>query len=222
MRNQKLPFILFATGVATVIFAICWSLYALGEVGQLVGPKGLRPNNSFHCLAGFWGNCELLGPAHAEKGTLAYSPWAFWIGIAAIIASFWLNLRKRDDAETWPERLQHLLIPVDRVSAFVGQTFAWSILLLTFAVTYEVFSRYVLGRPTDWAFDASYILYGMLFIMSGAYAMSRNAHVRGDFLYRSWSERNQARMDLLLYFLFFFPGIIASSMPAMALPRSHG
>ena len=209
MRNEKLPFVLFAAGVALVIFAICWSLYALGEVGQLVGPKGLRPNNSFHCLAGFWGNCELLGPAHAEKGTLAYSPWTLWLGVAAIIASFWLNLRKRNDVETWPERLQHLLIPVDRVSAFVGQTFAWSILLLTFAVSYEVFSRYVLGRPTDWAFDASYILYGTLFIMAGAYAMSRNAHVRGDFLYRAWSERNQARMDLLLYFLFFFPGIIA-------------
>ena len=63
--------------------------------------------------------------------------------------------------------------------------------------------------PTTWAFDASYILYGALFIMAGAYALSRNAHVRGDFLYRAWPPRRQALMDLVLYFLFFFPGIIA-------------
>ena len=65
------------------------------------------------------------------------------------------------------------------------------------------------GAPTTWAFDASYILYGALFIMAGAYALSRNAHVRGDFLYRTWRPRTQAGMDLVLYFLFFFPGIIA-------------
>ena len=209
MQRDRLPFFLFAAGVALVILAICWSLYAYGEVGQMVGPKGLRPANSFHCLMGFGGTCDLLTAAHAEKGTTAYTPLIFWAGLAAIVASFYLNLRKQSADESWTTRLQRLLIPVDRISTFVGQFFAWSILLLTFAVSYEVFSRYVLGRPTDWAFDASYILYGTLFIMAGAYAMCRNAHVRGDFLYRAWSERNQARMDLLLYFLFFFPGIIA-------------
>ena len=133
----------------------------------------------------------------------------FWAGVAAVIASFVVNLLPRVPSEPWGIRLQRLLLPVDRVSTFVGQFFAWSIVLLTFAVSYEVFSRYVLGRPTDWAFDASYILYGTLFIMAGAYALSRNAHVRGDFLYRAWRPRTQAWMDLVLYFLFFFPGIIA-------------
>lgn len=209
MNNRHLPFILFAGGVALLIISIFWSLYALGEVGQIVGSKGLRPNNSFHCVMGFGGNCDLLAPAHAQKGTTPYSPFTFWAGVLAIAASFWLNVRKQSPDEEWDTRLQRLLIPVDRVSTYVGQFFAWSILLLTFAVSYEVFSRYVLGRPTDWAFDASYILYGALFIMAGAYALSRNAHVRGDFIYRAWSNRTQARMDLLLYFLFFFPGIIA-------------
>ena len=65
------------------------------------------------------------------------------------------------------------------------------------------------GAPTDWAFDASYMLYGTLFMMAGAYALSRNGHVRGDFIYRSWSPRRQAGMDLLLYLLFFFPGMLA-------------
>ena len=209
MRRDWLAFFLFAAGVALVIVAIFWSLYAYGLVGQMVGSKGLRPANSFHCLMLSGGTCDLLSAAHAEKGTIAYTPLVFWAGVVAVIASFVVNLLPQFPGEPWGIRLQRLLIPVDRVSTFVGQFFAWSILLLTFAVSYEVFSRYVFRRPTDWAFDASYILYGMLFIMAGAYALSRNAHVRGDFLYRAWRPRTQARMDLLLYVLFFFPGIIA-------------
>ena len=96
-----------------------------------------------------------------------------------------------------------------RLSAAVGKTYAWCILVLTFTTSYEVFARYMFLAPTDWAFDASYMLYGTLFMMAGAYALSRNAHVRGDFLYRAWPPRRQAGMDLVLYFLFFFPGMIA-------------
>ncbi len=209
MKRDWLAVFIFAAGVALVIAAIFWSLYAYGLVGQMVASKGLRPANSFHCLVLFGGDCDLLAEAHAAKGTISYSPLMFWTGIALVIASFSLNLLPQVPGERWGIRLQRLLIPVDRVNTFVGQAFAWSILLLTFAVSYEVFSRYVLGAPTDWAFDASYILYGTLFIMAGAYALSRNAHVRGVFLYRSWRPRTQARMDLVLYFLFFFPGIIA-------------
>ena len=88
------------------------------------------------------------------------------------------------------------------------------------AVSYEVFSRYVLGTPTSWAFDASYILYGALFIMAGPYALARNAHVRGDFLYREWPVQRQATMDLALYFLFFFPGIIALHLFRVRLCRA--
>ena len=91
----------------------------------------------------------------------------------------------------------------------VGHMFAWCVMLLMISTCYEVFMRYVLNSPTVWAFDMSYMLYGALFMMSGAYALSRGAHVRGDFLYRSWKPRNQAKMDLLLYFLFFFPAIFA-------------
>jgi TRAP-type mannitol/chloroaromatic compound transport system permease small subunit len=98
---------------------------------------------------------------------------------------------------------------VDQISTVVGKTAGWSILILTFTTAYEVFMRYVLGRPTEWAFDASYMLYGALFMLAGAYTLARNSHVRGDFLYRSWPVRKQASMDLTLYVLFFFPGILA-------------
>lgn len=98
---------------------------------------------------------------------------------------------------------------IDKLSTWVGKTFAWCILILTFTTSYEVFARYFFGAPTEWAFDASYILYGTLFMMAGAYALARNSHVRGDFLYRAWSPRTQAKWDLLLFILFFFPGMIA-------------
>jgi TRAP-type mannitol/chloroaromatic compound transport system permease small subunit len=103
----------------------------------------------------------------------------------------------------------HILFAVDRLSIFIGKLGSWSILALTLAVSFEVFSRYLLGAPTDWAFDASYMLYGTLFMLAGPYALSRNGHVRGDFLYRAWSPRRQAGTDLALYILFFFPGMLA-------------
>lgn len=98
---------------------------------------------------------------------------------------------------------------IDHLNTVVGQLFSWTILVLTLAVCYEVVARYFFHAPTNWAYDVSYMLYGTLFMMAGAYAMSRNGHVRGDFLYRQWAPRNQAWSDLILYFLFFFPGILA-------------
>jgi TRAP-type mannitol/chloroaromatic compound transport system permease small subunit len=98
---------------------------------------------------------------------------------------------------------------IDRINTAIGKAFGWYILILTFGVCYEVFVRYALRNPTIWAYDLSYNMYGALFIMAGAYTLSRNAHVRGDVVYRLMSERNQAIFDLALYFLFFFPGILA-------------
>ena len=105
--------------------------------------------------------------------------------------------------------MQSILLAVDRLNAFIGKAFAWCIVLLTLAISYEVFRRYVLRDPTTWAYDVSLMLYGALFMMAGAYTLSRNGHVRGDFLYRNWRPQTQAKSDLVLYFLFYFPGILA-------------
>ncbi len=98
---------------------------------------------------------------------------------------------------------------VDSFTAWVGKAFAWCILLLTFAVAYEVFVRYALRDPTSWAFDMSYMMYGTLFMMAGAYTLARDGHVRGDVLFRLWPPKVQATVELTLYILFFFPGILA-------------
>ena len=97
----------------------------------------------------------------------------------------------------------------DRVSEFFGKAFAWLIMAMAFGVGYEVFVRYALNAPTPWALDFSFIMYGTLFMMGGAYTLSRDGHVRGDFLFRLWKPGTQARVELVLYILFFFPGVTA-------------
>jgi TRAP-type mannitol/chloroaromatic compound transport system permease small subunit len=105
--------------------------------------------------------------------------------------------------------MQKLLLSVDKFSTWVGQTFAWLIVALTFLVTWEVYSRYVLGRPHAWAFDAMIMLYGTMFMMAGAYTLAKAGHVRGDVLYGFFPPRLQAAIDLTLYIVFFVPGVVA-------------
>lgn len=105
--------------------------------------------------------------------------------------------------------MQKLLLFVDKVSTFVGQAFSWLIVSLTLVITWEVFSRYALDRPHAWALDAMIMMYGTLFMMAGAYTLSKNGHVRGDVLYSFFMPRTQATLDLILYILFFIPGVIA-------------
>ncbi len=98
---------------------------------------------------------------------------------------------------------------IEGLSQWVGRAFGWCILILTLSVSYEVFVRYVLNAPTVWAFDMMVQMYGALFLMAGPYALAQDAHVRGDVLYRLFTVRWQARIDFVLYILFFFPGMMA-------------
>ena len=105
--------------------------------------------------------------------------------------------------------MQKLLLAIDRISTWVGQAFSWLIVVLTFLISWEVFSRYALDNPHPWAFDVMSMLYGSVFMMAGAYTLSKNGHVRGDVLYGFFPPRLQAGLDLTLYFLFFIPGVVA-------------
>jgi TRAP-type mannitol/chloroaromatic compound transport system permease small subunit len=105
--------------------------------------------------------------------------------------------------------IQLLLHTVDRISTFIGKAFAWLIVALMLLVVVEVFKRYALNAPTAWVFDVSNMLYGTLFMMGGAYTLAQDGHVRGDFLYGNFKPRTQASIDLVLYVVFFLPGIAA-------------
>jgi TRAP-type mannitol/chloroaromatic compound transport system permease small subunit len=105
--------------------------------------------------------------------------------------------------------VQRILHTADQISTWVGKAFAWLIVVLMLLVCAEVFKRYALNAPTAWIFDANNMLYGTLFMMGGAYTLAHDGHVRGDFFYGSLKPRTQASLDLVLYFMFFLPGIAA-------------
>ena len=105
--------------------------------------------------------------------------------------------------------MNKIILTIDQISKTVGHAFAWCIVILALGTCYEVFVRYALNNPTSWAFDLSYLMYGAVFYMAGAYTLSRGGHVRADMFYREWSVRTQAIVELVLYVLFFFPGILA-------------
>ncbi len=105
--------------------------------------------------------------------------------------------------------IQKLMHGVDSLSTWVGKAFAWLIVALMVMVVIEVFKRYILNMPTAWVFDVSNMMYGTLFMMCGAYALAQDGHVRGDFLYGNFKPRTQATLDLVLYAVFFLPGVLA-------------
>ena len=98
---------------------------------------------------------------------------------------------------------------IERLSIWIGRSFGWCILILTLSVAYEVFVRYVINAPTVWAFDMMVQMYGALFLVAGPYALAQDSHVRADVVYRFLQPRWQALVDVILYILFFFPGMIA-------------
>ena len=102
---------------------------------------------------------------------------------------------------------QQLLHAVDRFSTLIGKAFAWLIVALMLVVCAEVFKRYALNAPTAWIYDVNNMMYGTLFMMGGAYTLAQDGHVRGDFLYGNMKPRTQAWLDLVLFVLFFLPGV---------------
>ena len=97
---------------------------------------------------------------------------------------------------------------IDRNMLLTGKIVCWIIIPLIFAMVYEVIGRHFFNRPTLWSFDISRMLAGALFMLGAAYTLSKGIHIRADFLYRNWKVKNQAKVDLFLYLLFFFPGFI--------------
>jgi TRAP-type mannitol/chloroaromatic compound transport system permease small subunit len=96
---------------------------------------------------------------------------------------------------------------IDGLALWSGRLFCWLVLPLVFALTYEVFARYVFHAPTIWAYDAAYMLYGTHFMLGAAYTLYKGGHIRTDLFYQSWSVRTRGTVDATLYLLFFFPGI---------------
>jgi TRAP-type mannitol/chloroaromatic compound transport system permease small subunit len=101
--------------------------------------------------------------------------------------------------------LTRLLRLLDRVSGTTGAVAAWLVLPLIAASCYEVFSRYVLGAPTFWAFEVGYMVMGAHFLIGLAYTLREGEHVRVDFFYARASRKGQALIDTFTYAALLLP-----------------
>ena len=97
---------------------------------------------------------------------------------------------------------------IDSFSLWSGKFFAWLIIPMVAALTYEVVARYFFDAPTEWAYDMTFMLYGTHFMLGLAYTLQKKGHIRTDSFYGKWSVKTQGRVDTVCYLLFFFPGLI--------------
>jgi TRAP-type mannitol/chloroaromatic compound transport system permease small subunit len=118
------------------------------------------------------------------------------------------SARSDPRADEFPAALLRLVRVIDAISEWSGRLFAWMILPLVFALTYEVLARYIFNAPTIWAYDTSYMVYGSHFMLGAAYTLLKGGHIRTDIFYQNWSPRTQGAVDAVLYLLFFFPGML--------------
>ena len=110
--------------------------------------------------------------------------------------------------EDMPSWMASSIVNIDKFSKWVGNVVCWILMPLIFAMTYEVLARKLFLAPTIWAYDISRFLYGALFMLGAAYALSKGVHIRADFLYRNFKTKNQGKIDFWLYLLFYFPGLL--------------
>ena len=100
------------------------------------------------------------------------------------------------------------IIYIDKFNLLIGKIVSWTIVPLFLAMVYEVIARKFFLAPTMWAYDMSRFMYGGMFMLGAAYALSRGVHIRADFLYRNFKIKNQGLVDFWLYLIFYFPGLI--------------
>lgn len=106
-----------------------------------------------------------------------------------------------------PTALRRWITRIDQVGIWSGKLFAWLIIPMVAALAYEVAARYLFEKPTMWAYDVTFMLYGAHFMLGAAFTLQKGSHIRTDFIYRKWSERTQATVDLIIYLVCFFPGV---------------
>lgn len=101
--------------------------------------------------------------------------------------------------------LIRLALALERLSLGSGVIAALLIAPLVLATCIEVFSRYVLGSPTVWAYEIAYMGMGAHFLLGGAYTLMMRGHIRIDLIYAYYPERLKALFDLLGYALLILP-----------------
>ncbi|MBP5978610.1 MAG: TRAP transporter small permease subunit [Halomonas sp.] len=96
---------------------------------------------------------------------------------------------------------------IDALNEAFGRLIAPLIAIITLIVLFDIISRFVFGRPSDWAFDITKMLFGAHFMLMAAYGLRHHVHVEVDVLKRLLSRKKQAVLELVGYVVFFVPFI---------------
>jgi len=98
---------------------------------------------------------------------------------------------------------------IDRLSYFAGEFVAYWAVIAVFAYYFEVVARYVFNSPTIWVHEGMFLMFGMQYLIAGAYAAMTDAHVKVDVFYAEWSPLRKAVVDLFTsIFFFIFAGTL--------------
>jgi TRAP-type mannitol/chloroaromatic compound transport system permease small subunit len=98
-----------------------------------------------------------------------------------------------------------LIRTIDRWSDRIGYLVMLTFIPMILAAVYEVVARYVFSAPTSWSTDVTFMANGTMFMLGGAYALLKGAHVRTDIYWDTFTERTKGRIDLITYLVFFLP-----------------
>ncbi|MBD3609793.1 MAG: TRAP transporter small permease subunit [Gammaproteobacteria bacterium] len=149
--------------------------------------------------------------------------WLYWGWLAVMpLAIMWYMKRKgiSEEAELSPDEQLALDILAEEDPAIhdEGNKFTqildwmseksgvfvafWTVNAVVFYF-YEVVMRYLFNMPTIWVHEASYLLFGMQYLLAGAYAMLHGAHVRVDIVYVKLPPRGRVGMDIFTSVFFF-------------------
>ena len=157
--------------------------------------------NAFYVLLAMMAVDALLIPMLVRKANASIGEEEVGEAEAALAAAEATEERKQDSdyAKNW----------IDRLSLFCGEFVSYWAVIAVFVYYFEVISRYVFNSPTNWAHEAMYLMFGMQYLIAGAYAMLTESHVRVDVFYAPMSPRRKAITDLLTsIFFFIFAGTL--------------
>ena len=93
--------------------------------------------------------------------------------------------------------VQRLADGFDRINEGLGQAVSWLSLVMVVVTVVVVVLRYVFGMGWIWLQESVTFMHAALFLIGGAYTLKHEGHVRVDIIYRKFSERGQAWIDLI-------------------------
>jgi TRAP-type mannitol/chloroaromatic compound transport system permease small subunit len=144
-----------------------------------------------------------------------YWGWLALMPIAMIVICYYLERKQFEKDGTLPNSTEHIVAEVssnkiirifDWISEHSGQFVAfWTITAVVF-YAFEVIARYIFNKPTIWVHESSFLLFGMQYLLAGAYAYLHGSHVAVDIIYNKFPKRGQHGLDIftsVFSFVFF-------------------